>query len=51
MSDPVFNPAAIVRQDEDLASVLAAANAEHEAGMRAELASLEHYRKAGLVSP
>jgi hypothetical protein len=38
---------AIVRKAEDLAGLLAAATAEHEAGLRAERASLEHYRKAG----
>jgi hypothetical protein len=42
-----FNTPAIVSPAEDLAGFLATANAEHEAGQRAELASLEHYRKAG----
>jgi hypothetical protein len=47
MTRDLFDPPAIVRTAEDLAGFLATANAEHEAGQRAELASLEHYRKAG----
>jgi hypothetical protein len=47
MNHDLFSPAAAVRPAEDPAALLAAANAEHEAGLRAERASLEHYRKAG----
>jgi hypothetical protein len=47
MIDPIVNPPAAVRQAEDVASLLGVANAEHTAGLRAEQASLEHYRKAG----
>ena len=42
-----LEPPAIVRPAEDLAALLAVATSEHEAGQRAERASLEHYRKAG----
>jgi hypothetical protein len=44
--DP-FNPVPAVRQADGLHELLACASAEHEAGQRAERASLEHYRKAG----
>jgi hypothetical protein len=44
MSD-LFNPPAIVRPAEDLAGFLATANAEHEAGQRAERASPERGRR------
>jgi hypothetical protein len=47
MNDPIINPPAIVCPAEDLAALFALANAEHEAGQRAERAGLEHYRKAG----
>jgi DNA adenine methylase len=49
MTNNVFEPPAIVRPAEDLAALLATAKAEHAEGMRAERASLEHYRKAGLA--
>jgi DNA adenine methylase len=49
MTNNVFDPPAIVRPAEDLAALLATAKAEHAEGMRAEVASLEHYRKAGLA--
>jgi hypothetical protein len=42
-----IDPPAAVRPLEDLAELLAAAKGEHEAGLTAERASLEHYRKAG----
>jgi hypothetical protein len=45
----LFNPPALVRPAEDLASLLAAAKAEHEAGEQATRKGLEHYRKAGEV--
>jgi hypothetical protein len=47
MNDPLFNLPSVVRPAEDLATLFAAAQAEHEAGRDAERASLEHYRKAG----
>jgi hypothetical protein len=43
----LFDPPAIVRPAQDVAALLAAANAEHEAGEQAQRVSLEHYRKAG----
>jgi hypothetical protein len=43
----LFNPVPAVRQADALGELLARASAEHEAGQRAERASLEHYRKAG----
>ena len=43
----LFSPPALVQPAQDAAALLAAANAEHEAGQRAERAGLEHYRKAG----
>jgi DNA adenine methylase len=49
MTNNVFDPPAIVRPAEDLAALLATAKAEHSEGMRAERASLEHYRRAGLA--
>ncbi len=49
MDPNLFDPPASVRPGADAAALLAAANAEHEAGWRAERASLEHYRKAGEV--
>jgi hypothetical protein len=42
-----IDPPALVQPAQDLAGFFAEANAEHEAGQRAERASLEHYRKAG----
>jgi hypothetical protein len=39
--------AAVVRPAEDLAELMAVAQAEHEAGQRGEQMTLEHYRKAG----
>jgi hypothetical protein len=47
MNPGPLDPPGIVRQTDDLAGLFAAANAEHEAGQRAERATLEHYRKAG----
>jgi hypothetical protein len=47
MNENHINPVVAVRPAADAAELLAAANAEHEAGLRAERASLEHYRKAG----
>jgi hypothetical protein len=49
VSDPSLplEPPAIVRQAEDLGGWLAVAAAEHQAGVEAERAGLEHYRKAG----
>jgi len=35
------------RQQTNLSALLAVAKAEHEAGLQAETAALEHYRKAG----
>jgi hypothetical protein len=46
LNDPL-NRAGIVRKAEDVASLLATADAEHEAGLRAQRKSLEHYRRAG----
>jgi hypothetical protein len=47
MSATVSEPLAIVRPAADLATLFAEANSEHEAGQRAERATLEHYRRAG----
>jgi hypothetical protein len=47
MSGDLFSPPGIVRPAEDMAALFATANAEHEAGLKAERASLEHYRRAG----
>jgi hypothetical protein len=49
MPDPFTNPPSVVRAAEDVSELLAAAKAEHDAGVRAERTSLEHYRKAGEV--
>jgi hypothetical protein len=46
---PLTEPPSIVQSAADLSSLLAAATAEHEAGRRAERASLEHYRNAGVA--
>ena len=47
MTDQLTGVPAIIRQVEDVSALLAAAATEHDAGKRAERASLEHYRKAG----
>jgi hypothetical protein len=47
MNEKLFNPPAAVRPAEDPGAWIATAKAEHEAGLRTQRATLEHYRKAG----
>src|SRR4051812_7222417 len=47
MGGELFDPPGIVRHAESATELIAAANAEHEAGRLAEMKSLEHYRRAG----